>query len=150
MEIKTRFALISKIYCIMWVRRDVLKVWAYSIDTYCCYLSEIIHHYCYDNPIKNGFGQKERQIKTKLFTRKKENRGGLNRRRRDRDYNEAARENHFPTVLSKNFVLIYSKRAENIDVDEKLKGIRTINNKSFLLPFQTFYSLLYLIYNYFC
>lgn len=97
-----------------------------------------------------AWDKKSDRSKLNSLLTKKKNRGGLNRRRRDRDYNEAAREIHFPTVLSKNFVLIYSKRAENIDVDEKLKGIRTINNKSFLLPFQTFYSLLYLIYNYFC
>jgi len=63
-----------------------------------------------------------------LFTKRK-NQGGLDYRRRDRDYIEAARAKHFPTVNSKNFVPIYNRKAAKIDVENKLKGVRKVNSK---------------------
>ena len=69
-----------------------------------------------------------------LFAKRK-NQGGLDFRRRDRDYIEAARANHFPTVNSKSFVSIYKIKAAKIDVEHKLKGVKRANSKVVLLPF---------------
>ena len=66
--------------------------------------------------------------KKATFTERK-NRKRLDRRRRDRDYNEVARAKHFPTVLNKNFVPIYNRKAAKIDVENKLKGVRKVNSK---------------------
>ena len=63
-----------------------------------------------------------------LFTKRK-NQGGLDYRRRDRDYIEASRVKHFPTVNRKNFVSIYNRKSAKIDVEHKLKGVRKVNSK---------------------
>lgn len=75
------------------------------------------------------------EVKLNALFVKRRNQEELDFRKRDRNYSKATRENHFPTVLAKNSVLVYNKRSRKIDVDEKLRGIRTVNSKLFLLPF---------------
>ena len=72
-----------------------------------------------------------------LFAKRKYQ-GGLDFRRKDRDYIEAARAKHFPTVNSKNFVPIYNRKASKIDVEHMLKGVRNITSKLVYYSFNRF------------
>ena len=77
----------------------------------------------------------------KLFDlfNKREDRGGLDFRRRDKKYIEAARAKHFPKMKWKYFAIIYNKKASKVDIDEKLKASRARKGKLFCLcPFKRF------------
>ena len=67
-----------------------------------------------------------------LFS-KRTDREGLDHRRRDKDYIEAARVRHFPRMKSKNFAIIYNKKASKVDIDEKLKASRARKSELFCL-----------------
>ena len=77
----------------------------------------------------------------KLFNlfKKRDDRGGLDFRRRDKEYIEAARVKHFPKMKSKNFAITYNKKPSKVDIDEKLKASRARKDKLFCLcPFKRF------------
>ena len=63
-----------------------------------------------------------------LFSRRGD-RDGLDYRRRDKEYIEAARAKHFPKMKSKNFSVIYNSKASKVDIDEKLKNSRARKGK---------------------
>ena len=63
-----------------------------------------------------------------LFS-KREDRNGLDYRRRDKEYIEAARAKHFPKMKTKNFSVIYNSKASKVDTDEKLKNSRARKGK---------------------
>ena len=63
-----------------------------------------------------------------LFS-KREDRNGLDYRRRDKEYIEAARAKHFPKMKTKNFSVIYNSKASKVDIDEKLKNSRARKGK---------------------
>ena len=63
-----------------------------------------------------------------LFS-KREDRGGLDYRKRNKEYIEAARAAHFPKMKSKNFSVIYNTKASKVDIDEKLKNSRARKGK---------------------
>ena len=63
-----------------------------------------------------------------LFS-KREDRGGLDFRRRDKVYIEASRANHFPRMKWKNFTIIYNKKVSKVKIDEKLKASRARKGK---------------------
>ena len=58
----------------------------------------------------------------------REDRGGLDYRKRTKEYIEAAREKHFPKMKNKNFSVIYNSKASKVDIDEKLKNSRAARN----------------------
>ena len=72
---------------------------------------------------------------TGLFVQKR-SRGGLDCNRRDKEYIEKIRKNHFPLVPSPNFATIYKRKTSNVVNDTKLKGVSNIVGKFFsFFPF---------------
>ena len=63
-----------------------------------------------------------------LFS-KREDQGGLDYRKRNKEQIEAAREKHFPKMKTKNFSVIYNTKASKVDIDEKLKNSRARKGK---------------------
>ena len=68
---------------------------------------------------------------SELF-QKKRNRGGLDCNRREKEYIEASRLKKFPFTSFKNFQQIYKAKANKVSVDNKMKGCRRTNGKTFL------------------
>ena len=60
---------------------------------------------------------------------KKRNRGGLDCNRKDKDYIEKIRKKHFPLVPYKNFAPIYTRKANQVSTDFRLKGVRKLIGK---------------------
>jgi len=59
----------------------------------------------------------------------REDRGGLDYRKRTKEYIEAARAEHFLKMKNKNFSAIYNTKASKVDIDEKLKNARARKGK---------------------
>ena len=59
----------------------------------------------------------------------REDRDGLDYRKRSKEYIEAARAEHFPKMKNKNFSVIYNTKASKVDIDEKLKNARARKGK---------------------
>ena len=73
-----------------------------------------------------------------LFS-KRMDQGGLDHRRRDKDYIEAVRIKHFPKMKSKKYAIIYNKKASKVGIDEKLNANRARKSELFFLcPFKSF------------
>ena len=121
---------ISKIYCIMRVRRDVLKYESTALALYRCSLSKTPIIIDVVISFKNMIWDKKNDgSKLNNLFAKRKNREGLDWRRRDRNYIEAARAKNFPTVNTKKFVPIYNRKGAKIDVEHKLKGASKTNSK---------------------
>ena len=85
-----------------------------------------------------GWNKKVDGAKLSALFQQKNNRGGLDCNRREKEYIEAVRVKHFPLIPLKNFQQIYKTKASKVSVDNKLKGRRKKKSagKSFsLFPF---------------